>query len=279
MKEQAVSESGATHEQHVEATSEDAAVEGLKLSPIKFVSVDELTASGFNSVFDELKTDTYWEDLTRDIRESGVITDPLLVTRENEILAGHSRHQIARTLRDDGDTRFETVPVRYIQNDLDDGEKTRRGYLSNYNRFEIDSTTRLLLRARIYPDYYTEEPQFTGRPRKDSSETAGRKRRTSPAQIARDNQVSKRAIQKEREIYQAAGKIAQAAGRDEPTTKDLDAAKKAKKARTTARSAAARTYSATQIRDALKRYVESERDEAKCAGAREFVEGVLGNEE
>ena len=231
---------------HGERTSTISETEGLKLSPIKSVPTRDLTASAHNTVFESAKDEKYWANLEQDIRDANAIIDPLVATKSNVLLSGHSRLQIARKLLEEGNKLFDHVPVRYVQNEITDQETKKRVYLSNLNRFEIDPDTRIRLRAEIYPDFYNEAVGKRGR--KDTATAAA---------IAESSKVSMRNIQREKALHLTATRIADEVGRESPTDEDYRKARAETKSGRTTRSTASkrsRSFRERQIRETLAVY-------------------------
>jgi len=269
------------HEEYGRATSAEAETRGLPLSPIKYVSIKELTPSSYNAVFETVKGDAYWAELESDIRDADVIIEPLVATKDNVLLSGHSRLSIARKLFDEGNPKFAEVPVRYVQKELSENDRKQRVYLSNLNRFEIDQDTRIRLRAELYPDFYNgadrksgPKPGTTGAETREWADTA-----PGAKEIAASNNMSKRSAERERVLHRKAVSIAGRQGRSEPTKDDYQKARKSlnttrsKNMKTGTRS---RSYSEKTIRTALVTFETICASEEHKAGAQRFVEILLG---
>lgn len=142
--------------------------------------------SALNEVFKDAKDAAYWENLTADIKKHGII-DPLIITKDGHIVEGHSRWEVAQKLG------FETVPVRIITSDLNKKEIERRLLLGNLNRFEIDSTTRLDLFVRAWPEYF---------------KTEGKGEKSILSKISNEIGLTKRQIKREKKVYLKAKELA-----------------------------------------------------------------------
>lgn len=204
------------HHNHVETANDSAVTGGLSISQSFMYDVTKLKQSEHNTVFDEFKTDNYWTQLRADITSVGSILEPLIVTKDDIVVSGHSRLTIACELLREGDTRFEKVPVRRIETGVSDAELKRRMLLMNLLRFEIDPTRRTLLNAQAFPEYYSSN--HVGRQKKESAPTA-----TAPGIAAATNR-SVASIRREKQILKRAEKRAREAGRSEPTQEDVSAA-------------------------------------------------------
>lgn len=210
------------HADFLAETTEADTLGALRLSAVEFRHPQELKPSPHNTEFDHLKDDTYWANLRRDIEESGAITDPVLIMPDGEILSGHSRIEVAIQLVEEGHAEFEKVPVRVVHSELSDDERMKRVYLSNLSRFEIDPDTRILLYARIYPEYYKREG--TGRPQKGDTVSPFLKT------IAESTGTSERNVKREKQMYSKARSLAKSKGRDEPTIEDIKSVRQKKNA-------------------------------------------------
>ncbi len=227
------SEAVAEHRQIMERTSDAEQFGDLRFAPqIEYRRLDELTASRFNTVFQALKDDQYWNRLKEDMSDAGVITDPLLILPSGEIISGHSRQTIARELFLEGRREFERVPVRVLHSELQEGELRKRVYMANLSRFEIDTDTRLKLYAEIFPEYF-EGKAVRNRPAKGDTVSPLRKN------IAEQMHISERQIKREKQVYQKAKSIAEKQGRALPEVDEIRAARKEqnRKRRVTAEAA------------------------------------------
>lgn len=109
-----------------------------------------------NKVFDSQKDPSYWKNLKRDIEENKGIENPVISFNDGTLIEGHSRIQVLRELIQDGKLPKDyKVPTIFFNGSRDEGRK--RLILGNLNRFEIDSNTRTLLFAKIYPEYFAPE--------------------------------------------------------------------------------------------------------------------------
>jgi hypothetical protein len=210
------------HADFLAETTEADTLGSLRLSAVEFRHPRELKPSPHNTEFAHLKDDTYWTNLRRDIEESGAITDAVLIMPDGEILSGHSRIEVAIQLLDEGHAEFEKVPVRVVRSELSDDDRMKRVYLSNLSRFEIDPDTRILLYARIYPEYYKRER--SGRPQKGDTVSPFLKT------IAESTGTSERNVKREKQMYSKARSLAKSKGRDEPTIEDIKAVRQKKNA-------------------------------------------------
>ena len=138
------------------------AFDGLEVSEVYNKPLSWFKPDPENEEFEALKAKRpgYWEDLKRDIEKVGVLT-PLLATSGGLVLQGHSRLKIAQELG------LSRLPVCLVETPLSPEEIKTRRRLDNLLRFEIDSKTRLLMLAEIWPDFYLTEGK-AGRPGKES---------------------------------------------------------------------------------------------------------------
>jgi hypothetical protein len=266
------------HAQHGQTTNENAETEGLKLSPTKQVPINELTPSPHNSVFDDVKDTEYWTNLEQGIRDAGAIIETLVATKDNVLMSGHSRLQIAQKLFEEGDERFERVPVRYIQNDIPDWKIKEHVYLCNLNRFEIDPDTRIRLRAELYPGYYNDTERKPGRKREycGLDDTANPDPTPSAMKIAEQNKTSQRKIQREKDLHLKASEIAHKEGRKKPIKDDYKKARARINADRKKQSNRTPSYSKNRIFEAMVANEEDCADKRIEGSVREFVEFPVG---
>lgn len=175
-----------------------------------------------NAVFNAAKTERYWRDLERDIREAGRIIDPVVALPDGTLIEGHSRITIARKLSEEGVQlgRVQTVVI-----DLSTEEAERRVYLGNLSRFELDEDTRLVLYAKVWPDYYLDAKP--GRPKKGDTVSSFQENLqvTKREEIATATGRSERQVRRDRSIIQDATELARAQGRSHPNVEDIHAAR------------------------------------------------------
>ena len=163
-----------------------------------------------NHIFDNLKTREYLDALKNDILESGAIINPLIALPDGTLIEGHSRLKVALELEAEGKT-LGPLPVRFILSPMTPKEQAQRVFLGNLSRFEINLDTRLALYARIWPDYFTQDPG-PGRPKKGET--------VSPLitreEISAYTGISERQIKNQAKIVRAATTLAQEEGKDFP---------------------------------------------------------------
>ncbi|MCK4905995.1 MAG: ParB N-terminal domain-containing protein [Spirochaetes bacterium] len=82
-----------------------------------------------NSIFNQ-ESEEDFERLKQDIKQYG-IHDPLIITPEMTIITGHRRCQAALELK------LETVPIRYLQGNLDEEQVLRLMKKDNLLRRQI----------------------------------------------------------------------------------------------------------------------------------------------
>jgi hypothetical protein len=153
-------------------------VEGLGLSDLVHKPLDFFKANPANAVFAERKTPQYWQALKRDIREAGVILNPVIAQEDGTLLEGHSRIQIVKELLEEG-IDLGKVPTLLVTSHLTAVEAEHRVYLGNLSRFEVDEDIRISLYARIWPDFFLVKGT-AGRPMKSDVSPAG----SNPGEIA-----------------------------------------------------------------------------------------------
>ena len=195
------------------ASIEKRRIDGLKLSPLQYQSLDFFKPSAANSIFDRLKTLDYWRDLKRDIDEARAIIDPVICLQDGALLEGHSRIKIARELEVEG-RGLGKIPVLLVTSPISDAEAERRILLGNLSRFEIDEDTRQELYARLWPGWYQTE-----KPRQEASGGGGDTMSPPPptrAEMARETGKSQRQIKRDAAVMRDAEKIAKNKREDDP---------------------------------------------------------------
>jgi hypothetical protein len=186
---------------------------GLELSEIVYKPIDWFKPDPENEEFEQLKNKQsgYWDNLQRDIQESGVIT-PLLAMTDGLIVHGHSRYKISSSIKEE---RFSRLPVQIILSPLDVKDIRKRRRLDNLLRFEIDEIFRLKMYADIWPDFYKydpEDPSFVGYlPR--------------VADVAAAQRVTERSVQRDRKTMRIAIKLAAGEGFQEASLEHITRAK------------------------------------------------------
>ena len=183
--------------------------EKFELSQIVMVEPSNLKPHPENTMFEALKTQTYWEELERDISENG-IQEALHILEDGTIYSGHSRWKIAMKLA------IPKIPVRRNISHVAPEIITQRLILDNLNRFEIDPDTRLMLLTRVYPEFYL------------AKKPAGRKSDNgypNPSVISKSQGISEAKIKKDRIITMKANGIAKHQGLSEPTIEHIKKAR------------------------------------------------------
>lgn len=185
---------------HLAGTATSAS-DGLDLSDIVQKKRTDLRPNPVNEVFRRLKTEVYFRDLERDIREAGAIINPLIIMPDGLIIEGESRLIVAERIG------IERLPCRVVLSPMPPEEQERRLWLGNLSRFEVDEDTRLLLYSLIWPGYFSgsgDAPKVA-----EIAEAVGK----TPRQVKRDKAV-----------VQAASRIAEEQGH-EVSVEDIEAAR------------------------------------------------------
>ncbi len=182
-----------------------------------------------NQIFQEMKTERYWRELERDIREAGAIRDPLLAMPDGTLLAGESRLVIAKKLAAEGLKGFEKLPARLNTTNLSPDQQKKIVYSDNLSRFEVPEDRRSLMLAEIYPEYFLTEAKRGPRSEEQSSAPTAQE---LEEEISKRTGLSTRTIQRTKEELKEARALAQDEGQDAPTIEHLKRVhEKAKKKR------------------------------------------------
>lgn len=204
------------HADYVRNGQDNPAQQGLRLQPSQKVRIEDLQESPHNRLFDAAKSEEYWNELRTDILNAGAIIEPLVATKDNVLISGHSRLRIARDLVAEGRHEFSRIPVCYVVDELSDDERRNRVYRSNLLRFEVDEDLRIQIHSELYPTVYQSAPK--GRRAADSdTETL--------QEIAMQSGLSTSTIKRETRIFRRAMKRAERNGRDGPDKSDYQEAR------------------------------------------------------
>lgn len=120
---------------------------GIKLSPVKQISVDFLKPNPNNNYFAQEGIE-YMTSLRRDIKERGIQV-PLIAKKDGQLLAGHNRLCAARTL---GITQ---VPVQFVEQALSPTEERDYVIKDNLMRRQLSPAERIQLYRVVYPEFDT----------------------------------------------------------------------------------------------------------------------------
>lgn len=170
---------------------------GLRLSDIVEVAIAAIKENPLNATFFRKENDEYFENLRNDIRERGVIV-PLIVKKDNTLLAGHNRLLIARELG------YSVVNVQYVENTLSASQEREFLIKDNLFRRQFSSSEWMVLYRTMYPNFEERMAmRGKGRPKKSEGkkwDTVPLSEETMPldtAQIARETGQSHDAVRKQ----------------------------------------------------------------------------------
>lgn len=200
------------------------AAQGLKLSEIFYKPLDWFKTNPENVIFAPLKTEAYWKDLERDIREWGIIRNPLIATPDGLLIEGESRVTVCKKISAENAELFKTIAVRLITTPLSPEQGTRLLLLGNYSRFEIDLDTKILIAAKIWPDYFEKENDKGGGSAK--GETVSHSPQTA-REIAALTGKTTRQIKNYKKVLRKAKQVAGKQGRASATVQDIREARSA----------------------------------------------------
>ncbi|MFY7998229.1 MAG: ParB N-terminal domain-containing protein [Candidatus Kapaibacteriota bacterium] len=119
---------------------------GLKLSEVKEVTLAMLRANPLNSTLFQEETSQYFDALSGDIRERGILV-PLLAKEDGTLLAGHNRLRVAQMLG------LKSVPVQYVEDDLSSEQEQHFVIKDNLLRRHLKPEQRIDLYKRLYPNF------------------------------------------------------------------------------------------------------------------------------
>lgn len=113
---------------------------------IYYVKPANLKANSLNTSLFKRENDQYFTTLTEDIQARGILV-PLIAKRDNTILAGHNRLEVAQKLG------LKVVPVQYIDGALTKETEMEFVIKDNLLRRHLSFTERVELYRRLYPNF------------------------------------------------------------------------------------------------------------------------------
>lgn len=113
---------------------------------IVYVKPADLKANPLNTTLFKREDDEYFSQLRTDIQARGILV-PLIAKRDNTLLAGHNRLEIAQYLG------LKVVPVQYIDNVLTKEMEQEFVIKDNLLRRQLSTLERIELYRRLYPDF------------------------------------------------------------------------------------------------------------------------------
>ncbi len=116
---------------------------GIPLSEVVYIPPTRLRPNPKNAEFFSIDDDKYLQFLKDDIKERGVIV-PLIAKRDEMLLAGHRRLNIASELK------IKLVPVQYVERELTPDEEIEFLLKDNTLRRQLSADKRIELLKRIY---------------------------------------------------------------------------------------------------------------------------------
>lgn len=137
---------------------------GLHLSDVFYVKPSELRPNPFNSVLFKKESEEYFERMTSDIQERGIVV-PLIAKNDGTLLAGHNRLSIAQKLK------LGKVPVQYLEDTLDEQREKEFIIKDNIFRRQHAAEEWLSLYRTLYPDF-EQRLAVHGRPTADTMRLA-----------------------------------------------------------------------------------------------------------
>jgi ParB-like chromosome segregation protein Spo0J len=161
--------------------------EGVTISETIYqVEPADLRPNPLNGFFKEESTE-YFERLTQDIRERGIIVS-LIAKRDGMLLAGHNRLKIAVALG------LPRVPVQYVENELTGEQEKAFVIKDNLYRRQLTQEDRLNLYKILVVDF---EEKITVETRGGDRKSQGSKGNVSPLIQARTAGITAEDLVKE----------------------------------------------------------------------------------
>jgi ParB-like chromosome segregation protein Spo0J len=179
---------------------------GVRLSDIQFVSPAKLKENPLNTDFFREESADYFAKLRADVEQRGIIV-PLVVKKDDTLLAGHNRLRVARELG------IENVPVQYVLEGLSATSEREFIIKDNLYRRHFSGAEWIDLYRKMYPDFdeqITQETRGGGRKwnktensvlLKPASGNASAATRLTAEKIASDTGQKLSAVQKQLTKY------------------------------------------------------------------------------
>lgn len=191
--------------------------QGLRLTEEVYKPLSWFKRNPDNEIWQKEKTLEYWKALEKDIRESGVIRDPLIAMPDGLVISGESRLTISEKLVSEGLKQFERAPVKLVDSPLTPEQRKQIVYLENLSRFEISHETRVAAYIEIWPEYMLSE---------ETSRAPGRPAQNDPTsriekQISQRTGRTAKTLQRDRAIALKAKAIAKKKGKPKPGLKEV----------------------------------------------------------
>jgi ParB-like chromosome segregation protein Spo0J len=204
---------------------------GMRLSDIHYVAPSELRANPINNRLFKEESKGYFERLTNDIKEKGIL-NPLLATSNGKLLAGHNRLRIAEELD------LPSVPVQYVEETLSEEREKEIIIKDNLLRRQFSSAEWIQLYQQLYPNFEEEiHKEHRGGDRKSTKNIKSaigtfdiEEEQTSSAltakRIAKETGQTENAVKKHLRAYKQKGKTTpntvQKSSHKSPRTEKID---------------------------------------------------------
>jgi ParB-like chromosome segregation protein Spo0J len=118
----------------------------IKLKPVKQIEINKLKSNPLNAKFFKPTDGANTDWLFNDIKKRGIIV-PLIALKNGILLAGHRRLFIAKQLN------LTTVPVQYIENNLNIEQQKQFLVKDNVLRRHLTPNERVYLYRFLIPDF------------------------------------------------------------------------------------------------------------------------------
>ncbi|MCS6807205.1 MAG: ParB/RepB/Spo0J family partition protein [Bacteroidota bacterium] len=121
-------------------------LQGVRLSDVQYIAPQQLKINPLNRHFFREESEDYFSKLRDDIRERGIIV-PLLAKKDDVLLAGHNRLQVALELG------LQSVPVQYVLDTLTEAAEREFIIKDNLYRRQFSTAEWISLYKKLYPDF------------------------------------------------------------------------------------------------------------------------------
>jgi ParB-like chromosome segregation protein Spo0J len=113
---------------------------------IVYLKPSDLRANPLNSTLFRRENEEYFTKLSEDIQTRGILV-PLIAKRDNTLLAGHNRLEIAQRLK------LKVVPVQYVDTALTEATEKEFVIKDNLLRRQLSTGERIELYRLLYPNF------------------------------------------------------------------------------------------------------------------------------
>jgi len=168
---------------------------GIELSPVRERDPKGLKRNPLNTFEGPNQADR--DRLKDDIQTRGILV-PLIAKQDGTLLAGHTRLSIALEIG------LEIIPVQFVESELNEKAETEFILKDNVLRRQLSEEQKILILAKLYPDYFEAENLRGGNQKSDEISKAHGEPLIK--KLSKDIGESPASIKRAKQVYQAAKK-------------------------------------------------------------------------